>query len=183
MEPSAVRTAIAQQHAARLQHEADAADADAHAAADRAELARTNQQMERMRTEIARLKQLKAERAQRSRPPVPESEQEPTTALELEAEPRPEPEVLRAVRRADDAGPGERATLERQSSAPRDPPWPAPPAPAASGGGLGGRVVCICGPPASGKGTQGARLAARFGLVHWSLGDALRAEARLARGR
>ena len=42
MEPSAVRTAIAQQHAARLQHEADAADADAHAAADRAELARTN---------------------------------------------------------------------------------------------------------------------------------------------
>jgi adenylate kinase len=36
--------------------------------------------------------------------------------------------------------------------------------------------VLLIGPPGSGKGTQGARLAAELGLVHISSGDLLRAE-------
>jgi adenylate kinase len=36
--------------------------------------------------------------------------------------------------------------------------------------------VLLIGPPGSGKGTQGERLAAQLGLVHISSGDLLRAE-------
>ena len=36
--------------------------------------------------------------------------------------------------------------------------------------------VLLIGPPGSGKGTQGARLAARFGLEHIAAGDLLRAQ-------
>ncbi len=37
--------------------------------------------------------------------------------------------------------------------------------------------IVLIGPPGSGKGTQGARLCARYGLVHVSTGDIMRAEA------
>jgi adenylate kinase len=36
--------------------------------------------------------------------------------------------------------------------------------------------VLLIGPPGSGKGTQGIRIAARLGLVHVAAGDLLRAE-------
>src|SRR5580765_2621712 len=48
-----------------------------------------------------------------------------------------------------------------------------------------GMNLLLIGPPGSGKGTQGERLAARLGLAHISSGDLLRAEvaARTAIGR
>jgi adenylate kinase family enzyme len=45
---------------------------------------------------------------------------------------------------------------------------------------LGGnvpKVIFVCGGPASGKGTQCARLVEEFGFTHVSLGDLMRAEA------
>jgi len=36
--------------------------------------------------------------------------------------------------------------------------------------------ICIIGPQASGKGTQASRIAAHYGIFHFSTGDALRAE-------
>ena len=42
----------------------------------------------------------------------------------------------------------------------------------------GSRKFIIAGPPASGKGTQCEKVAARFGVVHISTGDLIRAEVR-----
>jgi adenylate kinase len=38
--------------------------------------------------------------------------------------------------------------------------------------------ILLLGPPGSGKGTQGARLAAHLGVEHLAVGDLLRAEIR-----
>jgi adenylate kinase len=48
--------------------------------------------------------------------------------------------------------------------------------PPGQGEKLAGMNVLLIGPPGSGKGTQGERLAARLGLEHLAAGDLLRAE-------
>jgi adenylate kinase len=48
--------------------------------------------------------------------------------------------------------------------------------PESGDGTLSGMNVLLIGPPGSGKGTQGERLAARLGLEHLAAGDLLRAE-------
>jgi adenylate kinase len=45
------------------------------------------------------------------------------------------------------------------------------------------KLVCLLGPPGSGRGTQGRRLAEEFGYKHVALGDIFRDEIAKVRGR
>jgi hypothetical protein len=70
------------------------------------------------------------------------------------------------------------AAADTASVSESDPTSPASPSTAAGGGGGGGRApprLIIAGAPASGKGTQCELIKARYGVVHLSTGDMLRA--------